>query len=152
MCMSYMYMYWFSKYLMYCLSANVFLQIEVLNKHLFLSAKPVIYLVNLSERDYIRKKNKWWDSKYEVWISYTLFCVCVHMDLGWLRLRNGWTRETPMHSSSLSVQLWSWRSAFTWPLSLRTYVHVHVHTRVQIFHSVVIWYAWGWTEEILSRK
>ncbi|KAL5489671.1 hypothetical protein EMCRGX_G018789 [Ephydatia muelleri] len=34
-------------------------EIEVLNKHLFLTAKPLIYLVNLSEKDYIRKKNKW---------------------------------------------------------------------------------------------
>lgn len=34
-------------------------EIEVLNQHLFLTAKPVIYLVNLSEKDYIRKKNKW---------------------------------------------------------------------------------------------
>ncbi|KAL0272167.1 UNVERIFIED_CONTAM: hypothetical protein PYX00_005246 [Menopon gallinae] len=33
--------------------------IEVLNKHLFLTTKPVMYLVNLSEKDYIRKKNKW---------------------------------------------------------------------------------------------
>ncbi|XP_034943807.1 obg-like ATPase 1 [Chelonus insularis] len=33
--------------------------IDVLNKYLFLTAKPVIYLVNLSEKDYIRKKNKW---------------------------------------------------------------------------------------------
>jgi len=35
------------------------LQIEELNKHLFLTAKPMIYLVNLSKKDYIRKKNKW---------------------------------------------------------------------------------------------
>lgn len=34
-------------------------EIEVLNKHLFLTAKPLVYLVNLSEKDYIRKKNKW---------------------------------------------------------------------------------------------
>lgn len=34
-------------------------QIEVLNKYLFLTSKPIIYLVNLSEKDYIRKKNKW---------------------------------------------------------------------------------------------
>uniref|UniRef100_A0A667ZJ91 Obg-like ATPase 1 n=1 Tax=Myripristis murdjan TaxID=586833 RepID=A0A667ZJ91_9TELE len=34
-------------------------QIEVLNKYLFLTSKPMIYLVNLSEKDYIRKKNKW---------------------------------------------------------------------------------------------
>lgn len=33
--------------------------IEVLNKHLFLTAKPMIYLINLSEADYIKKKNKW---------------------------------------------------------------------------------------------
>ncbi|KAL2741952.1 adenylate kinase 9-like [Vespula maculifrons] len=37
-------------------SAN---DIDVLNKYLFLTSKPVIYLVNLSEKDYIRKKNKW---------------------------------------------------------------------------------------------
>ena len=34
-------------------------QIEVLNKHLFITAKPMVYLVNLSEKDFIRKKNKW---------------------------------------------------------------------------------------------
>jgi obg-like ATPase 1 len=34
-------------------------QIEVLNKYLFLTSKPVIYLVNLSDKDFIRKKNKW---------------------------------------------------------------------------------------------
>ncbi|CAG9761182.1 unnamed protein product [Ceutorhynchus assimilis] len=32
--------------------------IEVLNKYLFLTSKPCIYLVNLSEKDYIKKKNK----------------------------------------------------------------------------------------------
>lgn len=35
-------------------------QLEVLNKHLLLTAKPVIYLVNMSEKDYTRKKNKWY--------------------------------------------------------------------------------------------
>merc|ERR1719208_607152 len=33
--------------------------IEVLNKHLFITSKPMIYLVNLSEKDFLRKKNKW---------------------------------------------------------------------------------------------
>ncbi|XP_066245843.1 obg-like ATPase 1 [Euwallacea similis] len=33
--------------------------IEVLNKYLFLTSKPCIYLVNLAEKDYIKKKNKW---------------------------------------------------------------------------------------------
>ncbi|XP_036965214.1 obg-like ATPase 1 isoform X4 [Acanthopagrus latus] len=34
-------------------------EIEVLNKYLFLTSKPMIYLVNLPEKDYIRRKNKW---------------------------------------------------------------------------------------------
>lgn len=34
-------------------------EIDVLNKHLFLTSKPQIYLVNLSKKDYLRKKNKW---------------------------------------------------------------------------------------------
>ncbi|KAG7171090.1 Obg-like ATPase 1-like 2 [Homarus americanus] len=34
-------------------------EIEVLNKHLLITSKPMIYLVNLSEKDFIRKKNKW---------------------------------------------------------------------------------------------
>ncbi|KAI1329673.1 P-loop containing nucleoside triphosphate hydrolase protein [Xylariaceae sp. FL0255] len=33
-------------------------QVEVINTLLLLSAKPVVYLVNLSEKDYTRKKNK----------------------------------------------------------------------------------------------
>ncbi|KAH9389771.1 Obg-like ATPase [Tyrophagus putrescentiae] len=33
--------------------------IEFLNKYLFITSKPMVYLVNLSEKDYIRKKNKW---------------------------------------------------------------------------------------------
>ncbi|XP_022905318.1 obg-like ATPase 1 [Onthophagus taurus] len=33
--------------------------IDFLNKYLFLTSKPVIYLVNLAEKDYIKKKNKW---------------------------------------------------------------------------------------------
>lgn len=45
------------KHLRFCdWNAN---EIEVLNKHLFITAKPMIYLVNLAEKDFIRKKNKW---------------------------------------------------------------------------------------------
>ncbi|KAK9889595.1 hypothetical protein WA026_006968 [Henosepilachna vigintioctopunctata] len=33
--------------------------IEILNKYLFLTSKPALYLINLSEKDYIKKKNKW---------------------------------------------------------------------------------------------
>jgi len=40
----------------------------VLNTYLFITHKPVIYLVNLSEKDYIRKKNKWL-LKIKEWID-----------------------------------------------------------------------------------
>ncbi|CAG2104456.1 unnamed protein product [Medioppia subpectinata] len=43
-------------------------EIEILNKHLFLTSKPMIYLINLSEKDYIRKKNKWL-IKMKEWID-----------------------------------------------------------------------------------
>lgn len=34
-------------------------EVETLNRILFLTAKPVVYMVNLSSADYLRKKNKW---------------------------------------------------------------------------------------------
>eukprot|EP00744_Colponema_vietnamica_P001653 GILI01002718.1.p1 GENE.GILI01002718.1~~GILI01002718.1.p1 ORF type:complete len:392 (+),score=142.28 GILI01002718.1:48-1223(+) len=34
-------------------------EVEILNQHQFITAKPVVYLANLSEADYKRKKNKW---------------------------------------------------------------------------------------------
>lgn len=43
-------------------------EVEVLNQHLFLTAKPAVYLVNLSEKDYIRKKNKWL-AKIKEWVD-----------------------------------------------------------------------------------
>jgi obg-like ATPase 1 len=43
-------------------------EIEILNQHLFLTAKPTVYLVNLSEKDYIRKKNKYLP-KIKEWID-----------------------------------------------------------------------------------
>lgn len=42
--------------------------VETLNKYLFLTTKPVIYLVNLSEKDFIRKKNKWLP-KIKEWVD-----------------------------------------------------------------------------------
>lgn len=44
------------------------LEIETLNKHFLLTAKPMLYLVNLSEKDFIRKKNKWL-AKIKQWID-----------------------------------------------------------------------------------
>ena len=41
--------------------------IEFLNKHQFLTAKPVVYLVNISVENYVSKKNKWLP-KVQKWI------------------------------------------------------------------------------------
>lgn len=43
-------------------------QIDIVNELQLLTAKPVTYLVNLSEKDYIRKKNKWLP-KIHAWIA-----------------------------------------------------------------------------------
>lgn len=43
-------------------------EIEVLNKHLLITSKPVVYLLNMSENDYIRKKNKWLP-KVAAWVK-----------------------------------------------------------------------------------
>ncbi|VDN58142.1 unnamed protein product [Dracunculus medinensis] len=43
-------------------------EIDALNKHLLLTAKPIVYLVNLSEKDYVRKKNKWL-AKIKAWLD-----------------------------------------------------------------------------------
>ncbi|XP_061389275.1 obg-like ATPase 1 [Musca vetustissima] len=42
--------------------------IEILNKYLFLTSKPCIYLINLSDKDFIRKKNKWLP-KIKEWVD-----------------------------------------------------------------------------------
>ncbi|KAJ7914867.1 P-loop containing nucleoside triphosphate hydrolase protein [Mycena leptocephala] len=43
-------------------------EIDVVNSLMLLTAKPVTYLVNLSEKDYARKKNKWL-AKIKGWID-----------------------------------------------------------------------------------
>ena len=43
-------------------------EIKVLNTHRFITAKQVVYLVNLSEEDYLKKKNKWL-KKIKEWID-----------------------------------------------------------------------------------
>ncbi|XP_045473433.1 obg-like ATPase 1 [Harmonia axyridis] len=42
--------------------------IEILNKYLFLTSKPALYLINLAEKDYIKKKNKWL-MKIKEWVD-----------------------------------------------------------------------------------
>lgn len=43
-------------------------EIEHLNKHLFLTAKPTVYLVNMTEADFLTKKNRWLP-KIKAWID-----------------------------------------------------------------------------------
>lgn len=33
-------------------------EIEILNKHLFMSSKPIVYLVNIGRDEYIRQQNR----------------------------------------------------------------------------------------------
>lgn len=43
-------------------------EVECLNKHLFITSKPVVYLVNIGRDEYIKKKNKWLP-KIQEWIG-----------------------------------------------------------------------------------
>ncbi len=43
-------------------------EIDILNKHLLLTCKPVIYLLNMSESEYIKRKNKWL-AKIKTWVD-----------------------------------------------------------------------------------
>lgn len=43
-------------------------EVEVLNEYQFLTAKQVVYLVNMSEKDFIRQKNKWL-AKIHAWVE-----------------------------------------------------------------------------------
>ena len=43
-------------------------EVEILNQFQLLTAKPVVYLTNMSPNDYVRKKNKWL-SKVKQWID-----------------------------------------------------------------------------------
>jgi len=43
-------------------------EVEFVNQLQLLTAKPVIYLVNMSEKDYINKKNKWL-AKIKAWVD-----------------------------------------------------------------------------------
>ncbi|KAG5443081.1 Obg-like ATPase 1 [Clonorchis sinensis] len=43
-------------------------EVEILNEHLFITAKPVVYLINMSEKAFIKKKNKWLP-KIKEWVD-----------------------------------------------------------------------------------
>lgn len=46
-------------------------EIEIINEYTFLTAKPLVYLVNLSQHDFMRKKNKWL-AKIATWVNENL--------------------------------------------------------------------------------
>ena len=55
-------------------------EIEALNKHLLLTSKPVIYLINMGEKDYIKKKGKWLMKIKQVRILSTFMGAgCLHL-------------------------------------------------------------------------
>jgi obg-like ATPase 1 len=43
-------------------------EVEIINTMNFITAKPVVYLVNLSEKDFVRRKNKWL-AKIKAWVD-----------------------------------------------------------------------------------
>ncbi|KAH8862688.1 Obg-like ATPase 1 [Schistosoma japonicum] len=43
-------------------------EVEILNEHLFITSKPVIYLVNMSEKAFLKKKSKWLP-KIKEWVD-----------------------------------------------------------------------------------
>lgn len=59
----YIYLYGFLAHADSC-----YCQVEVINGLTLLTSKPITYLVNLSERDFVRKKNKWLP-KIKAWID-----------------------------------------------------------------------------------
>lgn len=44
---------------------------------MFITVKPALYLVNLSEKDYIRKKNKWLIHRYSGLLSLKQNKKCI---------------------------------------------------------------------------
>jgi len=61
-------------------------EVEYINQLQLLTAKPVIYLVNMSEKDYINKKNKWlvkikqWVDEHTKEAPEVIIPICVSME------------------------------------------------------------------------
>ncbi|KAL6951017.1 Obg-like ATPase [Hanseniaspora vineae] len=70
-------------------------EVEAINSMFLLTAKPTIYLINLSERDYIRKKNKHllrikeWVDKYSPGDVIIPFSVCLEEKLSHMSEEEG---------------------------------------------------------------
>ncbi|AGO12169.1 AaceriAEL192Wp [[Ashbya] aceris (nom. inval.)] len=80
-------------------------EVEIINSMFLLTAKPSIYLINLSERDYIRKKNKHllkikeWIDKYSPGDLIIPFSVCLEE-----RLSHMSTEEAAEELEKIGVQ------------------------------------------------
>lgn len=80
-------------------------EVEIINSMFLLTAKPSIYLINLSEKDYIRKKNKHllkikeWVDKYSPGDVIIPFSVCLEE-----RLSHMTEEEAAEELKSLNIQ------------------------------------------------
>ncbi|CAM9743735.1 unnamed protein product, partial [Choristocarpus tenellus] len=85
-------------------------EVEVLNKFQLLTAKEVVYLVNLSKRDYLRKANKWLpklQARLEEMGGASMIPFSVEFEQEWLDLEIGGTLEeykkaNPTHKSCMT--------------------------------------------------
>lgn len=72
------------------------LEIEVINTLMLLTAKPVVYIVNMSERDYIRKGNKWL-GKIKAWVDAhggePMVPVCGSLEAKYLEMNEEATKQ-----------------------------------------------------------
>ncbi|KAI8052400.1 GTP-binding protein YchF [Syncephalis plumigaleata] len=82
-------------------------EIEVINSLHLITAKPVIYLINLSQKDYIRKKNKWL-AKIKAWIDENNpgdlaipFCSTMEYELSQLNGEERKAREAELGTASV---------------------------------------------------
>jgi len=72
-------------------------EVEWINPLFLLTAKPIVYLVNMSEKDYIRKKNKWL-AKIKAWIDehatgFSIVPFCAEMEQNAASLPDDAARE-----------------------------------------------------------
>lgn len=94
-------------------------ELEELNTHLFITAKPIIYLINMSEKDYLRKKNKWlpkikeWVDKHDPGATIIPFSGALEtalMDLGSDEERAAYCTERGVTSNLSKIVVTSYKA------------------------------------------
>ncbi|VDM41882.1 unnamed protein product [Toxocara canis] len=78
-------------------------EIEILNHHLLLTAKPIVYLVNLSEKDYIRKVIflLFLISLFTAEFRILFFNVHLFLKNKWLPKMKAWLDENDPHAACI---------------------------------------------------